>query len=315
MNDLNTQSISVISPVTTAIDRVKLMLFNPFDFEKWFAIGFCAWLATLGQGGGGGGGNFGNFGNRCGDRTPFCGEIADHLPLIIGIGSAVAIFVLAIIVVVMWLSSRGQFMFLHCVAENKAEVKIPWHKYRSQANSLFFFRVILLVLSLVCFAILAGMTIMLLVISRKSHSNAGFIFIAIFSGLLAMPLVIVFAIINKFTKDFVVPVMYLRNCTCLNAWREFLTLLANNKGMFTLYILFQIVIAMAISTILMAAFCLTCCIAGCFMAIPYLGTVLLLPVFVFKRSYSLYYLKQHGPAYDVFAFAETQVNPPVALEQ
>jgi len=312
MNDLNTQSISVISPVTTAIDRVKLMLFNPVDFEKWFAIGFCAWLATMGQGVGCGGGNFGN---RCGGRTPFHGEIADHLPLIIGIGSAVAIVVLAIVVLIMWLSSRGQFMFLHCVTENKAEVKIPWHKYRVQANSLFLFRLIIMVLSLVCFALLAGVMIMLFVISRKSNSPAGFIFIAIFSGLLAVPLVIVFALINKFTKDFVVPVMYLRNCTCVNAWREFLTLLGNNKGMFALYILFQIAIAMAISAILMAAICVTCCIAGCFMAIPYLGTVVLLPVFVFKRSYSLYYLKQHGPTYDVFAFAESQVNPPAALEQ
>ena len=312
MNDLNTQSISVISPISTAIDRVKLMLFNPFNFEKWFAIGFCAWLVALGDAFGSG---CGNFGNRCGGGTPFRGEFTERLPLIIGIGSAIAIVVLAIVVVIMWLSSRGQFMFLHCVAENKAEVKIPWHKYRSQANSLFFFRVIVLVLSLVCFAVLAGMTIMLFVLSRKSNSNAGVIFIAIFSGLLAMPLAIVFAIINKFTKDFVVPVMYLRNCTCVNAWREFLTLLGNNKGMFALYILFQIAIVMAISAIIMAAICVTCCIAGCLMAIPYLGTVFLLPVFVFKRSYSLYYLKQHGPAYDVFAFAQRQVNPPAAIEQ
>ncbi len=312
MNDLNTQSISVISPVSTAIDRVKLMLFNPFDFEKWFAIGFCAWLATFGQGGGGGGGNFGN---RYDGGSPFHGEFTEHLPLIIGIGSAIAIVVLAIVVVIIWLSSRGQFMYLHCVAENKAEVKIPWHKYRRQANSLFLFRLIVLVLSLVCFAILAGVMIMLFVISRQSYSRAVFIFITIFSKLLAIPLVIVFALIHKFTKDFVVPVMYLRNCTCVNAWREFLTLLGNNKGMFALYILFQIAIAMAISSIIMAAVCVTCCIAGCFMAIPYLGTVLLLPVFVFKRSYSLYYLKQHGPAYDVFAFAESQVNPPAALEQ
>ena len=312
MNDLNTQTISVISPVATAIDRVKLMLFNPVDFEKWFAIGFCAWLATMGQGVGCMGGNFGN---RCGGRSPFCGEIADHLPLIIGIGSAVAIVALAIVIVIMWLSSRGQFMFLHCVAENKAEVKIPWHKYRRQANSLFFFRLIVMVLSLVCFALLAGVTIMLFVISRKSHFPVGIIFIAIFSGLLAIPLVIVFALIHKFTKDFVVPVMYLRNCRCVNAWCEFLTLLGNNKGMFVLYILFQIVVAMAISAILFATICVTCCIAGCLMAIPYLGVVFLLPVFVFKRSYSLYYLKQHGPAYDVFAFAESRVNPPASLEQ
>jgi hypothetical protein len=36
------------------------------------------------------------------------------------------------------------------------------------------------------------------------------------------------------------------------------------------------------------------------MAIPYLGTVLLLPVLVFKRSYSIYFLRQFGPEYDVF---------------
>ena len=48
MNDLNTQEISVISPVTTAIDRVKLTLFNPLDLEKWFAIRQnMGWLLTL----------------------------------------------------------------------------------------------------------------------------------------------------------------------------------------------------------------------------------------------------------------------------
>jgi hypothetical protein len=44
----------------------------------------------------------------------------------------------------------------------------------------------------------------------------------------------------------------------------------------------------------------TCCIAGCLMALPYVGTVALLPVLVFKRSYSIYYLAQFGPAYNVF---------------
>jgi len=45
---------------------------------------------------------------------------------------------------------------------------------------------------------------------------------------------------------------------------------------------------------------MTCCIAGCFMAIPYLGTVLLLPVLIFYRAYSLHFLAQFGPEYDVF---------------
>ena len=57
---------------------------------------------------------------------------------------------------------------------------------------------------------------------------------------------------------------------------------------------------MAIGVLVLVAIVVTCCIAGCLMALPYLGTVVLLPVLVFKRSYSLYYLAQFGPAYDVF---------------
>jgi hypothetical protein len=45
------------------------------------------------------------------------------------------------------------------------------------------------------------------------------------------------------------------------------------------------------------------------MAIPYIGTVLLLPVLVFKRSYPLYFLRQFGPGYDVFPPAPSA--PPV----
>ena len=43
--------------------------------------------------------------------------------------------------------------------------------------------------------------------------------------------------------------------------------------------------------------CATCCIA----AIPYIGTVILLPVFVLLRSFSLLFLRQFGPEYDVWA--------------
>ena len=46
------REISVAEPVSPALERVKLMLFQPFDLGKWFVIGFCAWLAFLGEGGG-----------------------------------------------------------------------------------------------------------------------------------------------------------------------------------------------------------------------------------------------------------------------
>jgi hypothetical protein len=51
------REISVTEPVSPALERVKTMLFKPFDLGKWFTIGFCAWLAFLGESGGGGGFN------------------------------------------------------------------------------------------------------------------------------------------------------------------------------------------------------------------------------------------------------------------
>ena len=57
---------------------------------------------------------------------------------------------------------------------------------------------------------------------------------------------------------------------------------------------------MAISVIVFGAVIITCCLAGCLMLLPYLGTVVLLPVLMFKRCYSLYFLAQFGRDYDVF---------------
>jgi hypothetical protein len=62
--------------------------------------------------------------------------------------------------------------------------------------------------------------------------------------------------------------------------------------------------------LVMLAILVTCCCACCLMALPFLGTVLLLPVLVFKQAYSLYFLAQFGPEYDVFPPAPPAAPPP-----
>jgi hypothetical protein len=120
-------------------------------------------------------------------------------------------------------------------------------------------------------------------------------------GMLMVTIGIVFALVEKFTMDFAVPIMFLRGRRCLESWSELRQLLAANPGRFVLYLLFYLVLDLAIGMLLLAVVLGTCCVAGCFLAIPYLGTVLLLPVLVFKRAYSLHYLAQYGPEYDVFS--------------
>lgn len=296
--------VSVLDPVEDAFGRVTLILFKPFDLGKWFVVGFCAWLACLGQGGGGGGGNF---------RVPrghgpggSIEAVKDFVLANLFWIIPTAIFVITILILVglliVWLSSRGRFMFLHCVALNKAEVKVPWAKYRRKGNSLFLFRV---VVGLIYFAVMityAALLVSFIVIpaSRSSLSGIGVALALSIFLLVLLAVVILFLLIHKFTTDFVVPIMYLRTSSCVEAWREFLGILSGNKCRFLLYILFQIVIGIATALIVVAAAMVTCCCACCILVIPYIGTVLFLPVLIFKRAYSLFYFRRYGAQFDVF---------------
>ena len=307
--------ISVIDPLSPAFERVKIILFKPFDLGKWFVIGFCAWLAYLGTGGGGGGngGGRGRGYNRAhwsiDDVRYQVGEAKEfflaNMFWVIPVVIIVILVILCLWVLFTWLSSRGRFMFLHCVAENKAEVKIPWTKFREHAGSLFLFRI---VVGLVAFAIF-GLPFLIVAFSLVAMS-AGPTFVPAVLGIIAAVLVfillgIIFWLIHRFTMDFVVPIMFLRTISCTTAWREFLDLLSVNKARFVLYALFRIVIAIVIGFIIFLSFCigLCCCCVSVLLLIPYIGTVILLPVYVFERSYSLYYIRQYGSQFDVFNLA------------
>jgi hypothetical protein len=315
------REISVTEPVSPALERVKTMLFKPFDLGKWFAIGFCAWLALLGEGGGGGGFNNGvNFDNRNPSAESFRhgyhqarNYVLENLAWIVPTVAAVVILMLALWLLILWLSSRGKFMFLHCVALDKAEVSVPWSKFGHEADSLFWFRAALGFLSM--FLLLPPIGFAAALVLRMiihGEVNIPGVMVAVGLCLLFFLVAIVFALIQKVTHDFVVPIMFLRRCKCLAAWKEFRGLLASHAGLFTLYILFQIVLGMAISILVLAAIIITCCIACCLMLIPYIGTVVLLPVLVFKQSYPLYFLRQFGADFDVFGI-ESPAPPMTGL--
>jgi hypothetical protein len=311
--------ISVIDPIGPAIDRVKALLFAPFDLVRWLVIGFCAWLANLGKGGFPGGFNMSFPGPGPGgdlDLEEIRHEVEStfdmDLVLVMVIGGLVLLILgVVVAIVVLWLSSRGRFMFLHCVAQNKAEVKIPWHRYRQQANSLLLFRLVAGIIFFVSIALIALPVALLAgVIGRGGDRVAfGIIGIILMLVLVLIPVGIIYSLILKFTRDFVVATMYLRGCTCVEGWRAFRGLLSANAGRFTLYILFQILMAMAVSAIVTAFGFLTCCCGFFVLAIPYVGAVVTLPLLAFMRAYSLQYLAQFGPAFDAFAQPEPEVAP------
>lgn len=302
--------ISVTLPLTQALDRVKRVLFQPFDLGKWFIIGFCAWLAQLGESGGNANFNTGGGNRRGGGSLNHEVEQAKEFVLgnlywIIPVVVVVILLIITLWVLFTWLNSRGKFMFLHCVALNRGEVVAPWHKFAREANSLFWFRIVLGLISAVMLlpVIALGVFIGIATFSPAKVAAVGI------AGLLAIvllfiALVLVFFLISKFTVDFVVPIMFMRGCTCCEGWGVLRELMSANLGNIVLYLLFQIVIALVTGMLVLAVMLVTCCFC-CLMLLPYIGTVILLPVFVFERAYSAYYLAQYGREFDVFALERT----------
>ena len=308
-------AISVTEPIGWALTRTGRMLFKPFEWRKWFVLGFCAWLANLGEGGGanfnpGGGGPGRRSGGGPGPFDPVLDWGREHVGLVILVAVVALVAFLAIGLVLTWLSSRGKFMFLDGVVRNRGAVVEPWHRFRTPGNSLFGFRVAfgLAALAVVLLIAGAGLAIAWPDIQAERFGVMAVAAIVV-TSLLLIPAMLVLVLIGALLKDFVVPVMYLRGVRALAAWgilwRE---VLPGHVGKIVLFYLMRIVLGLGIAVVAIVATCFTCCLT----IIPYLGTVILLPIFVFMRSYSVYFLQQFGPGWQFFPAVDGRLPEDVA---
>jgi hypothetical protein len=283
--------IEIFKPFGEAFELMKKVLFQPFDVKKWFVIGFAAWLANLG-----GGGGFNYRYNRREDVQKLNEAISQIPHPILVIGVCILIwFILILIVLVAWLRARGRFLFIDCIVKNRGAIAEPWRDFRKEGNSYFFFS-LLIGFAFLIFAALLSFPFMLPIIRGVTflHIHGVYLFSTIAAWAFVMILLV---LVWSLIANFMVPVMYLQRCRASKALGVVARLVAAHPGEILLYCLFLIVLALATLIVTCLATCATCCIA----AIPYIGTVILLPVFVLLRSFSLLFLRQFGSDYDVWA--------------
>lgn len=283
---------SVLMPVGMALETVRRVLFQPFNFIKWLAIGFTAWLALLANGLGTGF-QF-NSGPWKKEQASQCGQVVwewimAHLFFIIPLVILLVIMGFVVGLLILWLSCRGKFMFLDNVVANQAEIVQPWHKFRAQGNSCFLF--------LICFGLAATAVLILglglaLLVSWPDLSRSHFGWYAAgaigMGGVFFICFLITAICVRIFLEDFVIPIMALKSCRIIKGWEVFFELFRRHVGMFILYLLFRAVLSLAIGFITLFLCCLLCCTV----LLPYIGTVILLPIHVFWRSYSVHFLGQ-----------------------
>src|SRR5262245_4511692 len=288
----NGSKIEIFKPFGDAFELMKRILFQPFDFKKWFVIGFAAWLASLGSGGG----SF-NYQPSSREEVNKLNDAISRIPqpmLVAGI--VVVIFlVLVLIVVFAWLRARGGFMFIDCIVKNRGAIAEPWRDFRKEGNSYFLFS-LLVILGLLIFAGLLSLPLVIPAIQNDDflRTHKPYLITAIAAWVLVM---IFFLLAWALITSFMMPIMYRQRCRASEAFTAVTRLIAAHTGEILLYCLFWIVLALASAVVGCIAACATCCIV----AFPYIGTVILLPVFVLLRSFSLWFLRQFGSEYDVWA--------------
>jgi hypothetical protein len=288
----NEPKIEIFKPFGEAFELMKRILLQPFDLKKWLVIGFAAWLANLG---GGGGGSFNYPDNRHEDAQKL-NETISQIPqpvLITGISILVCL-ILLLIVVVAWLRARGRFIFVDCIVRNRAAIVEPWKEFRAEGNSFFLFS-LLVAVGLIAMIVIAGLVLIVPFIPGRGQLQPG---VAFWIGLSLTAFVAVFLIfVWALASQLMVPIMYRQRCLARPGFAQAVDLVASHPGPILLYVLFLLVLTVAVVVISCAVACATCCIA----AIPYVGTVILLPVSVTLGAFSLLFLRQFGSDYDVWA--------------
>jgi hypothetical protein len=296
--------IEIIKPFNEAIEVMKKILFRPFDLTKWLVLGFAAFLAHL-SGGTGFNFNFGNW-NRPGwssSEEAAATQQMEHawhwlLPLL------VVLIPLGVIIVfvLMWIGARGRFIFTDCIVRNRAAIVAPWHEFKKEANSYFLFSLVVMLVVMVIL-IIAFLPMILPVILHGTRAWKGFAFSIGLIGWLMV--VFILAISWILVSMLMIPLMYRRRCRSVEAFKEVIALISAEPTAIILYLLFLFALSIGITFVACVAICVTCCIA----AIPYVGSVILLPLEVFFYAYTLLFLKQFGPDYDVWA-GIPEVTPP-----
>ena len=299
--DPSEQRIEIFAPFGESFELTKKNLFQPFNIGKWFVIGFAAWLATFFTGGGV---NYRSW-NRNGDWSwksqhhgaPF--SLHDAPPWVIPAIIVGLLVVLALVTLLLWLNARGRFMFTDCIVHNRGAIAEPWREYRTEGNRYFVLQIVITFCSLV----VVGGFALIFVLGRFWEANAVSIALLVLFGLAFLFVAIVVALVMRFMA----PVMYRQRCDALAAFRQVWTLIVANLGIFFLFVLFYLVICIAGAMIGCLAACATCCIA----ALPYLGTVILLPVVMCLFAYPLCFIRQFGDPYDVWAVVRPVEPPPL----
>ncbi|MEZ5082561.1 MAG: hypothetical protein R2750_03810 [Bacteroidales bacterium] len=120
-------------------------------------------------------------------------------------------------------------------------------------------------------------------------------------------LFVVIAYISLFLDSFIIPIMYKQRISTSQAWFTFLPLFNRHIGHFIVFGLFVFVLIILIVIAVLIFGFFTCCIGFLLLIIPYIGSVVFLPISYTLRAFSVEYLEQFGNDFKIFPGEEKEL--------
>jgi hypothetical protein len=290
-------------PLQQAWKRMGARLFSPFDFKKWLSLGFVAWLATFLTGGGGSVNVPWSFDSGNSNPQDWLGVLDPGSTILTVCGVLLVIGLL--LIVMMWIGSRAQFMFLDNVLRDRADVVAPWREFRERGHRFFVFYTWVASVPVVLGLLLVGAALIVFWPELTTLTWPGWPHLLpwIVMFLIVLVLGLAWSVAMLLYRDFGVPILYASDCSAGEAFAEVWAIVRAKPGECALYLLVRVGLAMAFSLLGGAMTLLTCCVGG----LPYVFSVLTLPIAVFRQSFVLDCLAQLEPEYTLWR----DVPPPL----
>lgn len=307
MNHLHTPS--AWSAMARAWQGMVQRLFRPAELQAWVVLGFTAWLAHAGEGG-----LQVDFPREwkplLGNGSAVMETWRAYAPWLLGGAAAFLAFLLAIAILLLWLRCRGAFVFLHNALNKSHVVSAPWRASARSGQALFAWCLIYAV-------------IMLLVL-MVALLPAGWSVIARLGGLtgpglsvglgISVPLLLAWLVaavsIRALLHDFVVPYMHAFQATPRAAWHKVLAMLQSFPLPVLAFYGLRLAAGGVIGLAVLVGGCLTCCCLWVMLMVPVVWAVVLLPVLLWQRLFSLEFLRELGPDHDPWLTRNPPLLPP-----
>jgi hypothetical protein len=244
--------ISAAESISPAFERAKQMLFRPFRFGLWARLALVGFLAGEMSSGGC---NFSSpFPGQTGGSSPSLGTglpplIANHIAMIAVLAGIAVVLAIGLSVIFLYVFSVMRFILFDSVVTGECHVRKNWVQRRPQGRRLFRWQVLFMLITWAAILVVVGVPLGIAWAAGWFHNPGTHVIPLVVSGVVLffvfLALVLVSAIVQVLTKDFVVPQMALEEVSTMEAWRRLWPLLKADKGGYAGYLGMKIVLTMA----------------------------------------------------------------------